>query len=269
MRRIWFSLIVAFSAVLSLIEAQQATKTFQWLIAFQPQSGGLLSLFRHPENEAPRLTGMAIYTDWGILQPGRYEVVGSQNERNPKIMEQESDKARLVSVEGQLRDKQGLPCGLSYRVVHRLDTDALALDISLSAERSFPSMNGFLAAVLNFAGANEWFARTQKGWVFAEIAEDKRVFQSAQMPLPATGSASTLGVANSKTGLALKVNLSKVEPEGGLDNVIIHANPNGTGGIFFAWCDGIAVRRMEAGDNWRLSLKVQILTLDDLFSGTE
>ncbi|MEJ7613094.1 MAG: hypothetical protein SQA66_05585 [Candidatus Fervidibacter sacchari] len=269
MRRVWVSLILTLLAVLSLIESQQATKTFQWHIVFQPQSGGLLSLFRHPEIEAPRLTGMAIYTDWGILKPGRYEVVGSQNERNPKINERKSDGVHLASVEGQLKDKQGQPCGLSYRVVHRLDADALMLDISLSAERSFPSMNGFLATVLNFAGANEWFACTQKGWVFAEITEDKRVFQSAQTPLPSTGSDSTLGVANSKTGLALKVTLTKVEPEDGLDNVIIHANPKGTGGIFFAWCDGITVRRMEEGDNWRLLLKVQILPLDRLFSGTE
>ena len=269
MRRIWVSLIVTLLAALSLVEPQQATKTFRWHIAFQPQSGGLLSLFRHPEIEAPRLTGMAVYTDWGILRPERYEVVGSQNERNPKVTERKNNGVHLVSVEGQLKDKQGQPCGLSYRVVHRVDADALTLDISLSAERSFPSMNGFLAAVLNFAGVNKWFAHTQKGWVFAEIAEDKRVFQSAQMPFPATDGASTLGVANSKTGLALRVTLNKVEPEDGLDNVIIHANPNGTGGIFFAWCDGITVRRMEAGDNWRLSLKVQILPLDNLLSGTE
>jgi len=269
MRRICGSLIVVLLATLSLIESQQATKTYRWHIAFQSQSGGLLSLFRHPEIEAPRLTGMAIYTDWGILRPGRYEFVGSRNERNPKVTEQESDKALLVSVEGQLKDKQGKPCGLSYRVVYRLEADALTLDVSLSAERSFPSMNGFLATVLNFAGANEWFARTQKGWVFAEITEDKRVFQSAQMPFPTTDGASTLGVANSKTGLALKVTLNKVEPEDGLDNVIIHANPNGIGGIFFAWCDGITVRRMEASDNWRLSLKVQILPLDELLLGAE
>jgi hypothetical protein len=272
MRRIGVSVIVALLATLSLIEShesQQVVKTSQWFIAFQPRSGGLLSLFRHPEIEAPGLTGMAIYTDWGILHPGRYEVVGSQNERNPKVIEQRNEEVRLVSVEGQLKDKQGQPCGLSYRVVHRLDASALTLDINLSAEHLFPSMNGFLAAVLNFAGANEWFVRTQKGWVFAEIAEDKRVFQSAQMPLPTTDGASTLGVANSKTGLALGATLNKVEPEDGLDNVIIHANPNGIGGIFFAWCDGITMRRMEAGDNWRLLLKVQILILDDLLSGTE
>jgi len=269
MRRIAVSLILALLAAFSLVETQQAAKAFRQHIVFQPQFGGLLSLFRHPEIEAPKLTGMAIYTDWGILRPERYEVVGSQNERNPKVNEQKSDGVHLVSVEGQLKDKQGQPCGLSYRVVHRLDADALMLDISLSAERPFPSMNGFLATVLNFAGANEWFACTQKGWVFAEIAEDKRVFQSAQTPLPSTGGASTLGVANSKTGLALKVTLTKVEPEDGLDNVLIHANPNGTGGIFFAWCDGITVRRMEAGDSWRLSLKIQILTLDNLLSGTE
>ena len=269
MRRVLFSLILALLAALSLVETRQATKAFQWHIVFQPQSGGLLSLFRHPEIEVPRLTGMAIYTDWGILRPERYEVVGSQNERNPKVNEQKSEEVRLVSVVGQLKDKQGWACGLSYQVVHRIEADALVLDVNLLAERPFPSMNGFLATVLNFAGANEWFARTQKGWVFAEINEDKRVFQSAQTPLPATGSASNLGVSNSKTGLALKVTLNKVEPEDGLDNVIIHANPNGTGGIFFAWCDGITVRRMEMGEIRRLLLKVQFLPLDNLLLEVE
>lgn len=239
----------------------------RWLVSFQQQSGGLLNLLCRPNLEAPKVTGMAIYTDWGILKPDRYEPVGSQNERNPKASEFVSDGEKVVIVEGQLKDRQGQPCGLKYRIVHRFALDEVTMEIVLGAERNFRSMRGFLAAMLNFAEAPEWFAYTEKGWIFAETRYDGRVFQSANEPLDKNKS--VLGVANPKTGSALVLTLKGSKPEDGLDNVFIHANPQGSGGIFFAWCDGIATREMDAGDEWRVSVKLSFVSLDKFVEATE
>lgn len=215
-----------------------------------------------PEVDSPKLVGMAVYTDWGILRPGRYELVGSQNERNAKITQQNLDGSKLVTVEGQLKDKESQPCGLRYRVVYRLEDDKLAMDISLIAEKDFASMHGFLATVFNFVGANEWFALTKKGWVFSEIAYDGRVFQSSQTPLD--DQKPIVGIANSKTVWAIMLALKRVEPEESVDNVLIHANPQGSGGIFIAWCDGISARRMSKGETWQVSLTAKFVRLDEL-----
>lgn len=207
-------------------------------------------------------TGMAIYTDWGILNPERYEPVGSQNERNPKVKEQVIEGKRLLVVEGELKDKQGQHCGLSYQVAYALERDKVEVDIAIKSARSFPTMNGFLATVINFSGVTEWFARIRKGWIFAEITSDKRVFQSAQTPLD--DNLPTLGIANSRTGLAIVLTLKETTPADSLDNVIIHANPSGNGGLFLAWCDGIRVRKMGEGESWKVSVQLQFLRLDKM-----
>ena len=238
----------------------------KWLISFQQQSGGLLKLLCPPNSEAPKVIGMAIYTDWGILRPDRYEPVGSQNEHAPKVQETVSNGERVVIVEGKLKDRQGQPCGLKYRVVHRFSPDRLTMEISLGAERDFKSMRGFLATMLNFAGAPEWFARTRKGWLFAEPRYDGRVFQSAHEPLDKDKP--MLGVANPKTGWALALTLKEIKPDE-LDNAFIHANPEGSGGIFFAWCDGITTKEMSAGDEWRISLELSFTRLEELVEATE
>ncbi len=250
-------------ALLSLVAALPSQEKIAplWQAVFDPQKGGLLQLLRHPFGD-PRLTGMAIYTDWGILQAGRYEVVGSQNESNPKITDQRENNRSLVVVEGQLKDKSGKASGLRYRVRHRLREKALTLDIALQAERAFPSMLGFLATMFVFAGATEWFACTQRGWLFQPIASEGRAFQSAQTPLDPTNA--VVGIANAKTGWALRFTLQSVEPKDALDNVIIHLNPASTGGVFFAWCDGVTERRMDAGEEWRLTVVIEFVSLAEL-----
>lgn len=267
MKRGWilaiFSVLVA---LLSFTPSQETLQT-QWLVSFQSQSGGLLHLLRHPNFESPKVTGMAIYTDWGILKPDRYEPVGSQNEREPKVSERVSNGEKVVIVEGQFKDRNGQPCGLKYRVVHKFAHAKVAMDITLKAERNFQSMLGFLAAMLNFAGATEWFACTQNGWLFAEIGRDGRVYQSVHNPLDTNSP--TLGVANPKTGLALVLTLKNAEPEESLDNLFIHANPTGSGGIFFAWCDGITTREMKAEDEWRISVNLSFTQLDKLVEAAE
>lgn len=210
---------------------------------------------------------MTIYTDWGILNPGRYEPVGSQNERNPKVKELAIKGKRLLVVEGELKDKQGQHCGLSYQVTYVLERDKVEMDIAVKSARSFPTMNGFLATMINFSGATEWFARIREGWLFAEMIADKRVFQSAQTPLD--NNFPTLGIANSKTGLAIVLTLKEITPADSLDNVIIHANPSGNGGLFLAWCDGIRVRKMEEGESWRVSVQIQFLRLDEMLPTRE
>lgn len=268
MRRLWFSaialaLVATFSFSLNReIEPAQT----QWLFSFQHQSGGLLSLLQRSDSEAPKITGMAIYTDWGVLKPDRYEPVGSQNERKPKRYEQVSDSSMVVTVEGQLKDRQGQSFGLKYRVVHHFASDGVTMEIALIAERSFKAMYGFLAAMLNFADAPEWFACTQKGWLFAETKYDGRTFQSARNSLDEKKP--MLGVANSRTGWALVVTLKEVK-FAEVDNVFIHANPSGSGSIFFAWCDGIKVREMNAGDEWRVSVKLNFVRLEELVKATE
>lgn len=267
MKRVWvLTTILVLFATFSLASKREPVQT-NWLISFQRQSGGLLNLLSLPDLEAPKVTGMAIYTDWGILRPDRYEPVGSQNERDPKVRETVSDSERVVIVEGKLKDRQGQPCGLKYRVVHRFNPDGLTMEISLGAERDFKSMRGFLATMLNFAGAPEWFARTPKGWLFAETSHDGRVFQSAHEPLDKNKP--VLGVANPKTGWALVLTLENVKPDDSLDNVFIHANPQGSGGIFIAWCDGITTKEMSTDDEWRVSAKLSFARLDQLFEATE
>ncbi len=264
MKRSWIlTIFSALVATLSFALNREPVQT-QWLISFQRESGGLLSLLCHPDLEAPKVTGMAIYTDWGILKPDRYEIVGSQNERKPKVSEEISSGEKFVIVEGRLKDRNGQPCGLKYRVVHKFAHDEVVMDVTLKAERDFQSMRGFLATMLNFAGATEWFACTQKGWLFAEISRDGRVFQSAHDPLDTNNP--TLGVANPKTGLALILTLKNAEPEESLDNVFIHANPTGSGGIFLAWCDGIATREMKVGDEWKISISLSFTRLDRLIA---
>lgn len=242
----------------------QTAKWPQLEIAFRKQSGGLLSLLRFPETDLPSLTGMTIYTDWGILRPERHEPIGSQNEFSPKVIEQIFDGSRFVTVEGQLKDSQGQPCGLRYQVVHKLVANTLTVDISLKAERNFNSMHGFLAAMLTFSGANEWFARTKKGWVFADILREGRVFQSAHTPLD--DKEPTIGIANFKSGLAIALTIKEVEPKDILENVLIHANFKGIGGIFIAWCDGILGKEMKIGEIWRIFLILKFLRLNELFS---
>lgn len=267
MKRFWvLATALAVFATFSLSLKREPVQT-EWLVSFQRQSGGLLNLLCRPNLEAPKVTGMAIYTDWGILRPDRYEPVGSQNEREPRVTETASERERVVIVEGKLKDRQGQPCGLKYRVVHRFAPDGVAMEISLGAERSFKSMRGFLATMLNFAGAPEWFARTEKGWLFAETRRDGRVFQSSQEPLDKSNP--TLGVANPKTGWALVLTLENVKPEDSLDNVLIHANPQGSGGIFFAWCDGITTKEMNPNDEWRISVRLSFVRLDKLFEVME
>ncbi|MFN3421187.1 MAG: hypothetical protein ACK40X_05635 [Armatimonadota bacterium] len=267
MKRCWIlSIFSALVATLSFALSREPAQT-QWLVSFQRESGGLLSLLRHLNLEAPRITGMVIYTDWGILKPDRYEPIGSQNEREPKVSEVVSSGEKFIIVEGQLKDRNGQPCGLKYRVVHKFAHAEVAMDVTLRAERDFQSMRGFLATMLNFTGATEWFACTQKGWLFAEIGRDGRVFQSAHNPLDTNSP--TLGVANSQTGLALVLTLKNAEPEESLDNVFIHANPTGSGGIFLAWCDGIGMREMKIGDEWRISVNLSFTRLDKLVGAAE
>ncbi|MFN4180162.1 MAG: hypothetical protein ACK4I8_07590, partial [Armatimonadota bacterium] len=87
MKRGWIlAIFSALVATLSFALNREPAQT-QWLTSFHRESGGLLSLLSHPDLEAPKVTGMAIYTDWGILKPDRYELVGSQNEREPKVSE--------------------------------------------------------------------------------------------------------------------------------------------------------------------------------------
>lgn len=236
------------------------------LFSFQRQFGGLLSLLSLPNLKAPKVTGMAIYTDWGILRPDRYELVGSQNEREPMVREQSVNGERVVVVEGKLKDRQGQPCGLRYRVVHLLSANELTAEISLLAESDFQSMRGFLAAMFSFSEAPEWFARTEKGWLFAETKHEGRVFQSAHNPL--NKNKPILGVANSETGWALVLTLKEAKPDD-IDNVLIHANPKGSGGVFFAWCDGIATKEMNAGEEWRISVKLGFVRLDEFFETME
>lgn len=267
MKRNWlFVWVLVLLAPFSLVPSQTGGAP-QLLVSFQQQAGGLLSLLSHPDVDEPRLTGMAIYTDWGILNPGRYEPVGSQNERNPKVKKQVIKGKRLLVIEGELKDKQGQHCGLSYQVTYALERDKVEMDIAIKSARSFPTMNGFLATMINFSGATEWFARIRKGWLFAEIIADKRVFQSAQTPLD--DNFPTLGIANSKTGLAIVLTLKEITPADSLDNVIIHANPSGNGGLFLAWCDGIRVRKMEEGESWRVSVQLQFLRLDEMLPTRE
>ncbi|MGQ9464002.1 MAG: hypothetical protein ACUVRR_13300 [Candidatus Fervidibacter sp.] len=262
MKQNWlFVWVLVLLAPFSLVPSQTGG-AHQWLVSFQQQTGGLLSLLSHPEVDKPRLTSMTIYTDWGILNPGRYEPVGSQNERNPKVKEQVIEGKRLLVVEGELKDKQGQHCGLSYQVTYALERDKVEMDIAIRSARPFPTMNGFLAAMINFSGATEWFARIRKGWLFAEIIADKRVFQSAQTPLD--DNFPTLGIANSKTGLAIVLTLKEITPADSLDNIIIHANPSGNGGLFLAWCDGVRVRKMGEGESWRVSVQLQFLRLDEM-----
>lgn len=268
MRRVWIpAIVLALVATISfaLNRKPEAVQT-QWLFSFQRQSGGLLSLLCLPNLEAPRITGMAIYTDWGILKPDRYELVGSQNEQEPRVSEQTSDGEKVVTVEGRLKDRQGQSCGLKYRVAHRFAPDEATVEIVLIAERDFRSMHGFFATMLNFVGAPEWFARTRKGWLFAETKYEGRVFQSAHNPLDT--SEPKLGICNPKTGWALALTLKDTKPDD-LDNVFIHANPTGSGGIFFAWCDGITTREMKAGDEWKISVKLRFVRLDELIGATE
>lgn len=267
MKRNWlFVWVLVLLAPFSLAPSQMGGAP-QWLVSFQQQAGGLLSLLSHPYVDEPRLTGMTIYTDWGILNPGRYEPVGSQNERNPKVKELAIKGKRLLVVEGELKDEQGQQCGLSYQVTYALERDKVEMDITIKSARSFPTMNGFLATMINFSGATEWFARIREGWLFAEMIADKRVFQSAQTPLD--NNFPTLGIANSKTGLAIVLTLKEITPADSLDNVIIHANPSGNGGLFLAWCDGIRVRKMEEGESWRVSVQIQFLRLDEMFPTRE
>lgn len=264
MKRVWVHAIVLAFAITVSVTPHQSFKSQQWHINFQEQSGGLLSLLQLPQVELPKLVGMAIYTDWGILQPGRYEPVSSQNERNPKVSKGNIGGTKFVTVEGELKDNQGKPQGFRYRVVYWVYTDALKVDISLTAERSFKSMHGFLATMLNFVGADEWLALTQKGWFFAEITKDGRVFQSAHTPLDK--GKQILGLANSKTGWGITLKLGEFKPNDNFENVFIHASPKGFGSIFIAWCDGISEKSMEAGDTWQFSAKLKFLRLDEIVS---
>lgn len=263
MKRFWaIAIILTFAT--AEIARNQPFNSPQWVVLFREQSGGLLGLLQLPHLDSPRLTGMAIYTDFGILRPSRYEPVGSQHEHNPKVSERTIGDTKVISVEGKLKDSKGEPCGLKYLVAHRVFRDAIELDISLFAERTFKPMNGFLAVVLNFSGANEWFARTQKGWLFAEIHNDGRVFQSTQTPL--ANNAPTLGIANSKTGWSIVLTLKDFKPKDSIDNVLIHANPQGSGGIFLAWCDGVSTKSMETGEVWQISATLKFLLIDQLIS---
>ncbi|MCX7643007.1 MAG: hypothetical protein N2116_04275 [Armatimonadetes bacterium] len=268
MRRRWTLTValVLFAALSLAIDRGPEPVQPRWLVSFQRQSGGLLSLLRLPDFEAPKINGMAIYTDWGILKPYQYEPVGSQNENEPKVSELTSEGWKVVIVEGQLKDRQGQPCGLKYRVVHRFTIDGVILEISLVSERVFKSMHGFLAAMLNFSDATEWFACTRKGWLFAETLHDGRVFQSVHEPLD--NNKPVLGVANPRTGWGLVLTLEDASPNG-LDNVFIHANPKGSGGIFLAWCDGITTREMNVGEEWRVSVKLSFSRFDELLDATE
>ncbi len=248
-------------SLLATLPSQQPEGTLGYL-AFDPQAGGLLQRLEHLRTKEPRLTSMAIYTDWGILRAGRYEVVGSQNERTPKIAQGSEDNQLFLIAEGQLKDKEGKASGLRYRVRHRWGEKALTLDIALQAERAFPSMHGFLATMFVFAGATEWFACTQRGWLFQPIVAEGRTFQSVQTPLDPSNA--VVGVANAKTGWALRFTLQSVEPKDALDNVFVHSNPAGTGGVFFAWCDGVTERRMDAGEEWRLTVVIEFVLLAEL-----
>ena len=267
MKRFWALAVISVVAFSLALNRGLEPAEPQLLVSFHRQSGGLLSLLSLPKLEAPKVTGMAIYTDWGILKPDRYEPVGSQNEHDPKLNETSSNGGRMVTAEGRLKDRRGQPCGLKYLVVHRISPDEATVEISLEAERDFRAMHGFLATVLNFSGATEWFARTSKGWLFAEIRSDGRVFQSAHTPLDKDKP--VLGVSNPETGWALALTLKDVKPDNSLDNVLIHANPEGSGGVFFAWCDGITVREMSAGEEWRVSVKLKFVRLEELVRATE
>ncbi|MCS7263379.1 MAG: hypothetical protein NZ805_00945 [Armatimonadetes bacterium] len=262
MKRIWTPMAFLALVTLTVLKPNLSAQSLQLEVSFDERSGGLLSLMKIPEVNLPQLTGMVIYTDWGILRPEHYEPIGSQNENKPKVSEKTLGRTKLVIVEGKLKDKQSQPSGLRYRVVHRLNPNTLSLDIFLSAERTFKSMRGFLAVMLNFKGANEWFAHTQKGWMFAEIVSDGRLFQSIDTPIDSNNP--ILGVANSKTGWAIALTLKKIEPKDSIENVLIHANRQGSGGIFLAWCDGISMREMGAGETWFVSFTLKLLRTGEL-----
>lgn len=226
------------------------------------KSGGLPQVVRFGGIEAPTIAGVRIYTDWGILHPGRYDAVGSHNENEPKVhkrFERARDGRREITVVeaiGQLKNAHGQPCGLSYRLVHSVDGNVLSLDASVCAEKNFEAMHGFLAIVFPFKGATEWFALTEAGWLFCDISKDGRVFQAAQTPVSDKG---LVGIANSRIGYCIVIKLIECTPKDSLDNVIIHTNADGSGGIFFAWCDGMALRAMRSGESWRIRLQLQFV----------
>ena len=253
-RRWWWLL---FSAL--CLGASIAPPQFQW----QRGAGGLLSDARLAGVDAPRVVGMKIYTDWGVLQPSHYEAVGSQNEQTPQTRQRQEGQMQIVEVEGALKDRDGKPCGLCYHVVQRVSTDGMTLDIGLTADRAFEKMNGFLAVALSFAGASEWFAQTREGWLFRDLDSAGRVFQSASTPLPERGG--VLGIGNGKTGWALLATAEAEEPAGSLDNALIHADRNGNGSFFFAWCDGKTARQIRAGETWRLTLRLRYSRMETLF----
>ncbi|MCS7191676.1 MAG: hypothetical protein NZ937_01670 [Armatimonadetes bacterium] len=264
MKRVWIVALVLFSTAVAKLTSNQSVNPYQWNISFEKHFGGLLSLLQIQHLDSPKVIGMRIYTDWGILRPGRYEPVGSQNEQSPKIIQKVSGNEKILAVEGQLKNKQGQPCGLRYQVEHRFGFNELTMKISLIAEHTFNFMHGFLAMAMNFSGANEWFACTQKGWLFANIANDGRVFQSTQNPL--MDDRKIIGVANSKTGWAIVFKLLDFTPEDSVENVLIHASPQGSGGIFIAWCDGASAKAMKTGETWQVSLKLKFLRIEELIS---
>ncbi|MCS7254307.1 MAG: hypothetical protein RMK18_09910 [Armatimonadota bacterium] len=239
-------------------------------VEWQHEFGGLPQLVRLKNVEAPIIKAARIYTDWGILRPGRYDAVGSHNESSPKVIKKvgKSNDREVIIVEsvGQLKDVHKQPCGLSYRFVCSIDGASLLIDALLCAEKDFDAMHGFLALVFPFIGATEWFALTESGWLFCDITKSGRVFQSSQTPL---SSQRLFGIANSRTGYCVILRMIECHPEESVDNVIIHTGTDGSGGIFIAWCDGITSRAMSKGESWRIHLEVQFVSLSGFESIAE
>ncbi len=260
----WLAVFSAFALAVALPQ-QVASPAGQ--IVFRPQAGGLLSLFRPPVADSPRLTGMAIYTDWGILKTGHHEAIGSQNEQTPKVFAQHQDSQFWREVVGKLKDREGQSYGLGYRVRYQLSDGILILQVALKAEKPFPTMQGFLATMLPFEGADQWFASTRKGWLFGDANDEGRVFQSAFAPLHPKEQ--TLGIVNTKTGWALQLTLVEAQPDESLDNVFIHTHSTGLGALFLAWCDGLTVKRMQAGEEWKFTAQLRFLLVDDLLPRKE
>ncbi|GEM_PF-1070451 len=252
---------VAFALMLTLLAVAHA-QLLQVEHGFE--FGGLPQLVRLKGVEAPFIRGVRIYTDANILRPGRYDPVGSHNESNPKVTRkvERSNGAEVVVMEsvGQLKDAQKQPCGLSYRFTYSTSTDgaSLLIDASVYAERDFDAMHGFLALVFPFDGATEWFALTASGWLFCDITKSGRVFQTSQTPMTEEW---IIGVANFHSGYGIVIRLLQCVPRDSVDNVIIHTNVGGSGGIFIAWCDGITSRPMRSGESWRVRLVLQFMPL--------
>ncbi len=259
--------LVVFSAFALAVALPQQVASPSWQVVFRPQAGGLLSLFRSPTADFPRLTGMAVYTDWGILKTGHHEAIGSQNEQTPKVIEQHQNSTFWREVVGELKDREGQSYGLAYRVRYQVSGGILILQVALKAEKNFPTMRGFLATMLPFEGADQWFASTRKGWLFGDANGEGRVFQSALTPFHPKDQ--TLGIVNTKTGWALQLTLVEAKPDESLDNVFIHTHPNGLGALFLAWCDGLTIKRMQAGEEWRFVAQLRFSPVDDLLPRKE